>query len=172
MCCCSVSTQGERSSCSNNDTTPGPGDPEKKKLYEAKLWVKPWLNFKELQNSSSMVMMPLPLLPLIFDAKGMTTEYICYIYVCNTKRSILRKILIIKIWFCGSDDNASGWRKLWGDGLEHTSQLKADFGFSGYNDRLTSTLQLWLEINMNTCNVNPRVPFYQCEKPEHLGRPA
>ncbi|CAN7105935.1 unnamed protein product, partial [Brassica rapa subsp. narinosa] len=45
------------------------GDPEKKKLYEAKLWVKPWLNFKELQNSSLMVMIPLPLLPLILDAK-------------------------------------------------------------------------------------------------------
>ncbi|KAG2312211.1 hypothetical protein Bca52824_023768 [Brassica carinata] len=76
-------------SCSNNDTSPDPGDPEKKKLYEPKLWVTPWLNssslnFKELQNSSSMVMMPLPLLPLILDAK---------------------------------DDNASGWRKVSGDGL-------------------------------------------------------
>ncbi|KAG2270428.1 hypothetical protein Bca52824_064983 [Brassica carinata] len=57
-------------SCSSNDTSSDLGDPKKKKLYEAKLWVKPWLNFKELQNSSLMVMMPLPLLPLILDAKG------------------------------------------------------------------------------------------------------
>ncbi|WZZ68335.1 hypothetical protein YC2023_079705 [Brassica napus] len=57
-------------SCSSNDTSSDLGDPEKKKLYEAKLWVKPWLNFNELHNSSLMVMMPLPLLPLILDAKG------------------------------------------------------------------------------------------------------
>ncbi|CAN7087261.1 unnamed protein product, partial [Brassica oleracea var. botrytis] len=77
------------------------GDPEKKKLYEAKLWVKPWLNFNELHNSSLMVMMPLPLLPLILDAKGMNTEYII-----------------------------SRWRKVSGDGLEDTSQFKAIyFGF-------------------------------------------
>ena len=25
-------------------------DGEKKKIYEAKVWVKPWLNFKELQE--------------------------------------------------------------------------------------------------------------------------
>ncbi|KAH0926604.1 hypothetical protein HID58_018860 [Brassica napus] len=59
-------------SCSSNDTSSALGDPEKKKLYEAKLWVKPWLNFKELQNSSLMVMIPLPVLPLILDAKGLS----------------------------------------------------------------------------------------------------
>ncbi|KAH0875389.1 hypothetical protein HID58_072751 [Brassica napus] len=56
----------------SNDTSSDLGDPEKKKLYEAKLWVKPWLNFNELHNSSLMVMMPLPLLPLILDAKGLS----------------------------------------------------------------------------------------------------
>lgn len=116
--------QGERISCSSNDTSSDLGDPEKKKkLYKAKLWVKPWLNFKELQNSSLMVMMPLPLLPLILDAK---------------------------------DNNASGWRKVSGDGLEDTSHFKA----TDYNDHLPLTQQLYPEINMKfyTGNVDPKVP--------------
>ncbi|WZZ49295.1 hypothetical protein YC2023_049402 [Brassica napus] len=41
------------------------------------------------------------------------------------------------------DDNASGRRKVSRDCLEDTSQFKAIyFGFSDYNDRLLSTLQL------------------------------
>ena len=62
-----------------------------------------------LQNSSLLLMMPLPLLPLILAAKR-------YVYrvtlMYATQRSILRLTSIMKILFCGSDNNASGWREV------------------------------------------------------------
>ncbi|KAH0853778.1 hypothetical protein HID58_092885 [Brassica napus] len=59
----------------SNDTSSALGDPEKKKLYEAKLWVKPWLNFKELQNSSLMVMIPLPEFRITLNEETRTTQH-------------------------------------------------------------------------------------------------
>lgn len=61
-----------------------------------------------------------------------------------------------EIWFRGSDNNASGWRKVSGDGLEDTSHFKA----TDYNDHLPLTQQLYPEINMKfyTGNVDPKVP--------------
>ncbi|KAL0700759.1 hypothetical protein Bca4012_056881 [Brassica carinata] len=66
----------------------------KKEIYEAKLWVKPWLNFKELQELKFTVDDDLPLFPLILAVQGYDRVPL-HIY-----------------------NNASGWREVSRDDLE------------------------------------------------------